>query len=132
MRNLIQKLLLTSAAACLTIAPAAFAADQATATVPFAFQAHGKAYPAGKYVVELDSAHNLVTIRTKELPIKSFSWTVGPGDYTGTLSHVRLTFDDVGAARELHTIEFGDRITASLDQPSRREMRSSGSASGQN
>ncbi len=132
MRNMIQKLLLTSAAICLTAAPAAFAAEQAIVTVPFSFQAHGQSYPAGKYSVSLDPAQNVVFLRTYEGPAKNFVWTVGPGDYTGAVSHVKLTFDDVGAVHELHTIQFGQRITASLDKPSKHDWRESGAASGQN
>ena len=114
MRFILRTLVLTSAALCAT---AAFAADRAVVTVPFNFETHGQAFPAGSYAVSLDPHANVLTLRNDNG--QSINWAVSPADCDSTSPVLHMTFDDAGYTHELHSIQLGTRITSVLDAPAK-------------
>jgi len=114
MRFILRTLVLTSAALCAT---AAFAADRAVVTVPFNFETHGQAFPAGSYAVSLDPHANVLTLRNDNG--QSINWAVSPADCDPTSPVLHMTFDDAGYTHELHSIQLGTRITSILDAPAK-------------
>jgi hypothetical protein len=116
MRFMLRTLVLTSAALCAT---AAFAADRAVINVPFNFETHGQAFPAGRYAVSLDSNANVLTLRSNSNTRQSISWAVSPADCDPTSPVLHMTFDDAGYTHELHSIQLGTRITSVLDAPAK-------------
>ena len=115
MRFMLRTLVLTSAALCAT---AAFAADRAVVNVPFNFETHGQAFPAGSYAVSLDPHANVLTLRN-DLTKPSINWAVSPADCDPTSPVLHMTFDDAGYTHELHSIQLGTRITSVLDAPAK-------------
>ena len=117
MRSMLRTIVLTSAALCAT---AAFAADKAVVNVPFNFETHGIAFPAGKYSATLDINKNVMTLRNIAEPSESIVWLVSPADETAIKSTLLMKFNDLGSTHELRTIQLGSRITPRLDAPARR------------
>ena len=116
MRFVLRSLVLTSAALCAT---AAFAAPKVVVNVPFNFETHGQAFPAGRYEVSLDSHSNVLTLSNQSNTKQSLMYVVSPADSTQS-PYLRMKFDDVGSSHELHSIQLGSRITSVLDAPSKR------------
>jgi len=116
MRFMLCSLVLTSAALCAT---AAFAAEKAVVTVPFNFESHGQAFPAGRYDVTLDSHANVLTLRNATNTGQSMTWAVSPADCNPASPVLRVTFDDAGYTHELHSVQLGTRITSVLDAPAK-------------
>jgi hypothetical protein len=115
MRFMLRYLVLTSAA---LLATSAFAADIAAVNVPFNFESHGQAFPAGRYTITLDLNENAVTLRSASNTRQSITWVTSPAD-RDSAAPARLTFDDAGSTHELRTIQFGTRITSILDAPAK-------------
>ena len=115
MRFMLRSLVLTSAAFCAT---AAFAASKAVVTVPFNFETHGQAFPAGQYAVSLDSNSNVLTLSNVANTSQSVNWVVSPADRIQNTA-VQMKFDDAGYTRELRSIQLGSRITPVLDAPAK-------------
>ncbi|HTY83033.1 MAG TPA: hypothetical protein VMB19_02390 [Silvibacterium sp.] len=116
MRFPIRSLVLTSAA---LFATAAFAADKAVVTVPFNFESHGQAFPAGQYEVSLDSHENVITMSNMTNTAQTVMWNASPADYENGSPVARLKFDDAGYTRELHSVQLASRITSVLDAPAK-------------
>lgn len=114
MRFMLRSLVLTSAALCAT---AAFAASKVVVTVPFNFESHGQAFPAGKYEVSLEMNKSVLKLSNLTNTSQSVNWLVSPADYTSTSPVLQMKFDDAGMSHELHTIQLGTRITSVLDAP---------------
>jgi hypothetical protein len=115
MRFMLRSLVLTSAAFCAT---AAFAASKVVVTVPFNFETHGQAFPAGQYAVSLDRNANVLTLSNMTNTSQSINWVVSPADNASTPT-LQMKFDDAGYTRELHSIQLGTRITPVLDAPAK-------------
>ena len=116
MRSMLRAIVLTSAALCAT---AAFAANKAVVSVPFNFESHGVAFPAGKYSASLDLNKNILTFRNIGEPSQSITWIVTPADATDIPAPLLVKFDDFGTAHELRTVQLGSRITPRLDAPAK-------------
>jgi hypothetical protein len=117
MRFMLRSFVLTSAALCAT---AAFAAPKAVVNVPFNFETHGQAFPAGRYEVSLDSHANVLTLSNTSNSKQSLMWVVSPADDGNpALPTLRVQFDGVGDTHELHSIQLGTRITSVLDAPAK-------------
>jgi len=116
MRFMLRSLVLTSAA---LLATSAFAASKAVVNVPFNFESHGHAFPAGQYEVSLDAHANVLTLANTSDTSESVMWAVGPTDSNPAHPVARLKFDDAGYTHELHSIQLGSRITSVLDAPAK-------------
>ncbi|MBV8673484.1 MAG: hypothetical protein JOZ33_08625 [Acidobacteriaceae bacterium] len=116
MRHLIRSLVLTSAA---LFATAAFAADKAVVNVPFNFESHGHAFPAGQYVVSLDKNANVITMSNMTNTDETVMWTASPAGYAAGSPICRVKFDDAGYTHELHSVQLATRITSVLDAPAK-------------
>lgn len=103
------------AAATLMSTAVASASPATTLSVPFSFTASGKTMPAGDYVVEEGSFHNLVVLRNKQTS-KSVSWVLGPGDPAPNDRHVSLKFEGEGTTHVLKAIQFGSQVASSVDK----------------
>lgn len=117
MRFMLRSLVLTSAALCAT---AAFAAPKVVVNVPFNFETHGQAFPAGQYAVTLDLHSNVLTLSNTENTKQSVMWAVSPAESIATTPVLSMKFDDAGYTHELHSIQLGARITSVLDAPAKR------------
>ncbi|MBV8629291.1 MAG: hypothetical protein JOZ83_00090 [Silvibacterium sp.] len=116
MRFPLRSLVLTSAA---LLATAAFAADKAVVNVPFNFESHGQAFPAGEYQVSLDKNANIITIRNMANPAQSTMWTASPAEYMPGSPVLRIKFDGADYTHEIHTVQISSRITSVLDAPAK-------------
>jgi hypothetical protein len=116
MRFMIRSLVLTSAA---FLATAAFAADKAVVNVPFNFESHGQAFPAGKYEVTLDKYANVITMSNVTNTAQTVMWTASPADYTAGSPILRVKFDGAGYTHELHSVQIATRTTSVLDAPAK-------------
>jgi hypothetical protein len=117
MRFLLRSLVLTSATLCAT---AAFAANKAVVNIPFNFDSHGRAFPAGQYEVSLDEHENVLTLSSITDTKQSIMWVASPAESNAVAPTARLKFDDVGSIHELHSVQLGPRITSVLDAPAKR------------
>jgi hypothetical protein len=115
MRFMLRSLILTSAA---LFATSAFAADTAVVNVPFNFESHGQAYPAGRYTVTLDKNENVLILRSVLNTSQHTTWVASPAESRAN-SPICLTFDEAGSTHELRTVQFGTRITSILDAPAK-------------
>ena len=115
MRFMIRSLVLTSAA---LFATAAFAAEKAVVNVPFNFESHGMAFPAGRYQVSMDPSSHVIAM-SNMTTMHTFLWTASPADYAPGAPLVRIKFDDAGATHELHSIQVARGITSVLDAPAK-------------
>lgn len=118
MKKIFQSAVIAAAALFTT---AAFAANRAVVNIPFNFQTHGKAFPAGQYVATVDLQKNLVTLRNVTEPGIYAHWIAGPTDSDPNNEMLTLKFDDHGGRHDLRTVQLGSRITSRLDAPSRHE-----------
>ncbi|MGH9588032.1 MAG: hypothetical protein ACRD3F_13840 [Acidobacteriaceae bacterium] len=118
MRNILKSAVIASA---MLFTTAAFAANRAVVNVPFNFETHGKAFPAGQYIATVDLQHNLVTLSSATDTKVSARWIAGPADSNPFDEKLTLTFDDHGGRHELRTVQLGSRITSRLDAPSSHE-----------
>jgi len=116
MRFMLRSLVLTSAALCAT---AAFAAPKVVVNVPFNFETHGQAFPAGRYEVSLDSHANVLTLSNLENTSQSLMWVASPADESQGKPTLCMKFDDAGYTHQLHSIQLGPRITSVLDAPAK-------------
>jgi len=116
MRFPIRSLVLTSAA---LFATAAFAADKAVVNVPFNFESHGQAFPAGQYEVSLDSHENVITMSNMTNTAQTVMWTASPADCSGSAPLLRIKFDGTGYTRQLHSVRIASRTTSVLDAPAK-------------
>ena len=117
MRFMLRSLVLTSAA---LLATSAFAGSKAVVNVPFNFESHGRAFPAGQYQVSLDLHADVITMSSISDTSQSVMWTVAPAESDSARPVARLKFDDAGSTHELHSVQLGTRITSVLDAPAKR------------
>jgi hypothetical protein len=127
MRFILRPLVLTAAA---FFATSAFAAQKTTVNVPFNFESHGQAFPAGRYEVSLDMRTNIIKLSNAEDTKKSVMWIVGPAEDNPISPSVRIMFDDAGYVHELHSIQLGARITPVLDAPTKHHYAGSSVVTG--
>jgi hypothetical protein len=115
MRFNLRSIILTSA----VVAAAALATNSAMAeaivNVPFNFKVAGKVCPAGRYSVQRDQAHNLITLISKSAPV-GFSWMLNPGDDSRADSRVTLRFDQQDQNFFLESVQYGQLTTHRLDK----------------
>ena len=103
-------------AAVAASATAAFAAERMTVNVPFTFETHGKAFPAGKYQVEFDSTENALVLVSKTDTRKSFMWVASPAEYGPKMARLALKFDSEADGRHaLRSIRMASWETPVLD-----------------
>ena len=114
MRFMFRSLVLASAAFCAT---AAFAASKVVVNVPFNFETHGQAFPAGQYAVSLDNNAGILTLSNEANASQTINWVASPADRVTPA--LQMKFDDAGYTHELHTIQLGARITPVLDAPAK-------------
>ena len=88
---------------------------ETTLKVPFSFTVAGQSMPAGVYSVSKDSIHNVVILKSMDAS-KTFSAVLVPGDPAPNDTHVALKFDQSGNGHTLKSIQYGSRITSSLEQ----------------
>jgi hypothetical protein len=101
-------------------ATAAFASETIAVNVPFSFDAHGKAFPAGRYQVEYDSTMNFLRLLSKTDTKKSLMRLALPADYTPGMTRLALQFDDeADGTRALHSIRLASWETPVLDKRER-------------
>ena len=115
MRFMLRSLVLTSAALCAT---AAFAASKVVVNVPFNFETHGQAFPAGQYEVSLDMNASTLRLSNTANTSQSINWLVSPADRIENIA-VQMKFDDAGYTHQLRSIQLGSRITPILDAPAK-------------
>ena len=114
MRPMIRVFTLAAIAASAT---AAFASEKMTVNVPFNFQTHGKAFPAGKYQVEFDSLDNALRLFNKTDASKSFMWVASPAEYSPKMPRLALKFDsEADGTHALRTIRLATWETPVLDK----------------
>jgi len=116
MRNMLRKLLLAPAVmavAALATNPA-MAESAKVAQVPFNFAVAGHMCPAGRYLISRNFGSNIVELSSEAQPIH-YMWTVAPGDPSPSDARVLLTFDVQGANHTLHTVQYQNMVTSSLD-----------------
>jgi hypothetical protein len=116
MRFMLRSLALTSAA---LFATAAFAADKAVVNVPFNFESHGQAFPAGQYEVSLDPHANVITMSNISNTAQTVMWTASPAEHAASSPILRMKFDDAGYTHELHSVQIASRVTSVLDAPAK-------------
>ena len=87
---------------------------ETTLTVPFSFTVSGQTMPAGVYMVNQDTFHNMVILRNQDAS-KSFSYTLRPGDANANEVRVSLKFESSGGSHVLRGIQFGSKMTSRLD-----------------
>jgi len=123
MRSILHSLVLAPA----LMAAAALAPNSAMASsavnVPFSFTLNGKACPAGRYVVAIDSHHSYVTFYNTKAPV-GFNLLLEPADAPRGGPGIILRFDHTGPDYALQTLQYGSGITHRLDKaPRHREHR---------
>ncbi len=117
MRPMIRIFVLAAAAASAT---AAFASETMTVNVPFNFETHGKAFPAGRYQVEFDSTENALILVSKTDTRKAFMWVATPADYNASMARLSLKFDnEADGTHELQRIRLATWETPVLDKRER-------------
>lgn len=117
MRMIPRFVVLAAATFCAT---AAFAASKAVVNIPFNFESKGESFPAGQYVVTLESNDSILGLTSMTNPKLSAHWTAGPADYNPNKEMLTLKFDDLGSTHHtLRTMQLGPRITSRLDAPAR-------------
>jgi hypothetical protein len=94
------------------------AAAETTLKVPFSFTVAGQSMPAGVYSVSKDAVHNMVILKSMDAS-KTFFAVLVPGDPAPNDTHVALKFDQSGNGHTLKSIQYGGRITPSLEQATR-------------
>lgn len=88
-------------------------AATATVNVPFNFIVAGKACPAGHYMIQRDDARNSVGLAGHA---HGFLWFTHPGDPAPNERSIVLSFDKLGSARILRSVQFGSQVTSRLDK----------------
>ena len=115
------------------LAAAALATTSATAEttvkVPFSFTAGNKICPAGYYTLKHDNSSSFVTLTHKGTS-ESFTYLVGPGAPEPTDRKIALTFDHLGTAHVLQSIQYGALVTSQLDKKSLRDAERESRLSG--
>jgi len=128
MRAMIRMFVLAAVAATAT---AVFASETIAVDIPFNFDAHGKAFPAGRYQVEYNSTINYLRLLSKTDTNKSFMWLALPADYTTRMARLSLRFDnEADGTRALHSIRLATWETPVLDKRERRAAQSEVSITG--
>lgn len=118
-------------ASALASTSAAFAFTQATVNVPFSFETHGKTYPAGKYVVRLDTNETLMTLSSQSDTKVSLMWAAFPAEFGPDTAVLSLKFDDFAdGTHELNCIRLASRTTSVLDVRERHTAQREVSISG--
>lgn len=120
MRALINSAVMTLVLLCAT---AALAANKAEVSVPFSFHAQHQDFPAGKYLITVDTQHNLLTLSSETNTKLSARWITGPADSNIQDEKLTIKFDGSGSHHTLHSIQLGNRITTRLDTSPRIAMR---------
>jgi hypothetical protein len=88
-------------------------------TVPFSFTVAGKTCPAGTYTVQRGASAESVVLSSNDAA-RSFVWVTAPGSPAPTDQRVILTFDTLGDAHALQSVQFGNKITSRLDKPDKK------------
>jgi hypothetical protein len=120
MRSLINSTVMAMVLLCAT---AALAANKAEVSVPFSFHAQHQEFPAGKYLITIDSQHNLLTLSSETNTKLSAHWITGPADSDFQNEKLTIKFDGSGSNHTLHSIQLGNRITTRLDASPRIATR---------
>ena len=119
MRSLINSTVMAMVLLCAT---AALAANKAEVSVPFSFHAQHQDFPAGKYLITVDTQHNLLTLNSETNTKLSARWVTGPADTNIQDEKLTLKFDGSGSHHTLHSIQLGNRITSRLDASPRNAV----------
>jgi acetoacetate decarboxylase len=96
----------------------AFGVDKATVDLPFNFESHGKAFPAGQYDVISSMNRNFLTIVNRTDPAANSLWVVTPVSLNPNDAALLIQFDRIGNMPELHTVRLGSYTTSALDRQS--------------
>jgi hypothetical protein len=87
-------------------------AEHSRVSVPFSFVAEARTFPAGEYVISLNSTESIITLSSEANPGKSIQMGVIPADKAHT--DMVLEFNVVGRDHCLKTIQVGPRISSKL------------------
>jgi len=82
--------------------------------VPFSFTVAGHVMPAGVYLVQNDTFHNVVILRN-QAATKSFTYALRPGDKAADEKNITLKFESDGDSHILRRIQVGSKVTAQLE-----------------
>jgi hypothetical protein len=117
MKHAIRMFVLAAIGASATVA---FASETMAVNVPFNFEDHGKAFPAGRYQVDYDSTMNSLTLLSKTDTKKSLMWIVGPAEYGPDMARLTLRFDsEADGTHRLRSIRLATWETPVLDKTER-------------
>lgn len=120
MKSVFSKFVLAPAVLAAAALVSTSAMAESVVKVPFNFTVGNKTLPAGSYAVRRDSHQNFVTLVRKGTS-DAYTWIIGPGEPSPSETKVVLTFDKVGDAHMLQTIQYGSLSTAQLDKKSLHE-----------
>lgn len=123
MNNLIRTLVLAPA---VLMTGAAFAAQNTTVNVPFSFTSQGKSYPAGQYIVSVNSGNQFARLSARTQPFNSIMSNLRPSDGNPNDSiKTRLEFS--ASSHELLKIKHGVYSSPDLatDRSGRRVVETS-------
>ena len=120
MKSIFSKFVLAPAALAAVALVASSAMAETTLKVPFNFTANGKVLPAGYYTVTHDDTGSFVTLARKGSS-DTLTYIVGPGATDPNDRKVSLTFDKVGEAKILQSIQYGTVATSRLDKKALRD-----------
>jgi len=120
MKSVFSKFVLAPAVLAAAALVSTSAMAESVVKVPFNFTVGNKTLPAGSYAVRHDSSKHFVTLLRKGTS-DIYTWIIGPGEPSPSQSKIVLTFDKVGDAHMLQTIQYGSLSTARLDKKSLRQ-----------
>ena len=120
MKSIFSRSVLAAAAIAAVALVANSAAAETTLKVPFNFTVGNQVLPAGYYTVSHDKG-NFVTLMHKGGSSEMLTYVVGPGSAEPNDTKVSITFDKVGDAHLLQSIQYGRVITSRLDKKSLRD-----------
>ena len=122
MRSKIFSLILAPALLAAVALTAHPAQAEANVKVPFSFTVAGQTCPAGLYIVHQQQYGDFVVL-TSTKTLRSYTWTLGPGNPAPTDTRVILKFDESGNGYILRSIQYGSMVTSRLDGKSARSER---------
>lgn len=108
-RSLLPALTIAALAALATHSACA----QSRFDISFNFDVSGHNCPAGMYTVERNKRLSVVTLRGAG---HAYTWHLRAGDAAPNDDRVMLTFDRVGAAYALRTVQYRSQITARIEK----------------
>ncbi len=116
MRSILQKVLAPALMAAAALATQSAMAET-TLKVPFSFTVSGKNCPAGRYFVEENTNHSIVTLKSADSK-QIFTWVLSSRTYDPAANNIILNFKTSGQTHVLRSIQVGPMSTPTLDNKS--------------